>query len=168
MDKETTSLIIIGAIYGLAAGYYIYRGIKEKKAFIPSVIEAEKKRKAHPDMQTGRFNRLYTMPYNDEVNENTVHKYLEQLYPKYKYSVRNGSLQVEDSDSSEERILYFTQLRDEDITAIQLTDPHEMVNQGGHKSPNYTTRTSMYDLGFSKSIRTAILHFQELSVAKRK
>ena len=56
----------------------IYYAIKKKKTYIPNIIDLEKRRKAHPDMQTGRFNRIYTMPYDDEVNAYTIRKYLEE------------------------------------------------------------------------------------------
>ena len=147
----------------------IYYAIKKKKTYSPNIIDLEKRRKAHPDMQTGRFNRIYTMPYDDEVNAYTIRKYLEELYPDYTYSISKGTLHIEENQSDEERFLIFTQLRDEDITAIELKDPHEVIQSGGFRgrASTYTTRTSLHDLGFSQSIRDAILHFQEMAVNKR-
>ena len=169
MDHKTLiELILIAVLVGIPALIILYLSIKKRLAYVPNIIEAEKKRKAHPNIQTGRFNRLYTMPYNDEVNEYTIRAYMEERYPNYQYSVSTGLLIVEDSHSSEQRELIFTQLRDEDITAIELRDPNEVVNEGNHRVPNFVTRTSVFDLGFSRSIRKAILHFQEQTVAKRK
>ena len=166
--KMLIELILIAVLVGIPALIILYLSIKKRLAYVPNIIEAEKKRKAHPNIQSGRFTRLYTMPYNEDVNEETVRAYLEALYPNYQYSVGTGFLVVEDSHSSEQRELIFTQLREENITAIELRDPNEVVNEGNHRVPNFVTRTSLFDLGFSKSIRTAILHFQQLTVAKRK
>jgi len=169
MDHKTLiDLILIAVLVGIPALIILYTQIKKSRAYIPRIIRAEEKRKAHPDIQTGRFNQLYTMPYDDEINEHSLRAYLEKRYPDYHYSVSDGVLQVSDNRLSEERELVFTQLRDEDITAIELKDPYEVVNEGSHKAPNFVTRSSLHDLGFSKSLRTAILHFQEQAVSKRK
>ena len=169
MDHKTLiELIIIAVLAGIPALIILYIQVKKRNAYIPRIIRAERKRKAHPDIQTGRFNRLYTMPYNEDVNEYTVRAYLEERYPDYSYSISFEVLQVSDNMSCEERELVFTQLREEDITAIELRDPFEVVNEGNHKAANFVTRTTLHDLGFSKSLRTAILHFQEQTVAKRK
>ena len=167
MDHKTlVDVLLLGGFGAMVAFWSIYFAVKKNKNYIPHIIEMEKKRKAHPDMQTGRFNRIYTMPYDDEVNAYTIRKYLEELYPDYTYSISKGTLHIEENQSDEERILIFTQLRDEDITAIELQDPHEVVNEGG-RTANFVTRSSLHDLGFSQSIRKTILHFQEQAVNKR-
>ena len=170
MDHKTlVDVLLLGGFGAMVAFWSIYFAVKKKKTYIPNIIDLEKRRKAHPDMQTGRFNRIYTMPYDDEVNAYTIRKYLEELYPDYTYSISKGTLHIEENQSDEERILIFTQLRDEDITAIELKDPHEVIQSGGFRgrASTYTTRTSLHDLGFSQSIRDAILHFQEQAVNKR-
>ena len=167
MDKDLLiRLLLLGGFGAMVAFWSIYFAVKKNKNYIPHIIEMEKKRKAHPDMQTGRFNRIYTMPYDDEVNAYTLQKYFAEHYPDYTCSISDGSLRIEENASNEERILIFTQLRDEDITAIELQDPHEVVNEGG-RTANFVTRSSLHDLGFSQSIRDAILHFQEMAVNKR-
>ena len=169
MDNfSLTDLIYLIILIIIVSWGGIYYAIKKKKTYIPNIIDLEKRRKAHPDMQTGRFNRIYTMPYDDEVNAYTIRKYLEELYPDYTYSISKGTLHIEENQSDEERFLIFTQLREEDITAIELKDPHEVVITGGSRGPgNIVTRSSLHDLGFSQSIRDAILHFQEQAVNKR-
>lgn len=170
MDNfSLTNLIYFIILIIIVSWGGIYYAIKKKKTYIPNIIDLEKRRKAHPDMQTGRFNRIYTMPYDDEVNAYTLQKYFAEHYPDYTYSISKGTLHIEENQSDEERFLIFTQLRDEDITAIELKDPHEVIQSGGFRgrASTYTTRTSLHDLGFSQSIRDAILHFQELAVNKR-
>lgn len=165
---DTSSLILLIILFLVVFGGGIYYAIKKKLTYIPNIIDLEKRRKEHPDIQTGRFNRIYTMPYDDEVNAYTIRKYLEELYPDYTYSISKGTLHIEENQSDEERFLIFTQLRDEDITAIELKDPHEVVITGWRRGAvNIVTRSSLHDLGFSQSIRDAILHFQELAVNKR-
>ena len=164
---DTNSLILLIILFLVVFGGGIYYAIKKKLTYIPNIIDLEKRRKAHPDIQTGRFNRMYTMPYDDEVNAYTVRKYLESLHPDYIYDIQKETLYVKDNRSKEKRHLIFTQLREEDITAIELHDPHEVIAEGRRGTLNIVTRSSLHDLGFSQSIRDAILHFQELAVNKR-
>ena len=149
MDNfSLTDLIYLIILIIIVSGGGIYYAIKKKKTYIP--------------------NRIYTMPYDDEVNAYTLQKYFAEHYPDYTCSISKGSLHIEENQSDEERFLIFTQLRDEDITAIELKDPHEVVITGGVRGAgNIVTRSSLHDLGFSQSIRDAILHFQEQAVNKR-
>lgn len=169
MDHKTlVDVLLLGGFGAMVAFWSIYYAIRKKKTYIPNIIDLEKRRKAHPDMQTGRFNRIYTMPYDDVVNAYTLQKYFAEHYPDYTCSISKGTLHIEENQSDEERFLIFTQLRDEDITAIELKDPHEVVITGGRRGGgNIVTRSSLHDLGFSQSIRDAILHFQEQAVNKR-
>ena len=168
MDNfSLTNLIYLIILIIIVSWGGIYYAIKKKKTYIPNIIDLEKRRKEHPDIQTGRFNRMYTMPYDDEVNAYTVRKYLESLHPDYIYDIQKETLYVKDNRSKEKRHLIFTQLREEDITAIELHDPHEVIAEGRRGTLNIVTRSSLHDLGFSQSIRDAILHFQELAVNKR-
>ena len=160
-------LILLAVFGGIPALYALYFWHKKEKEHIPNILKAEQKRKAHPDIQTGKFTHLYTMPYDEDVNAQTLRAYIESQYPKYLCTISEDTLMIKDNATGEERNLIFTQLRSDDVTAIELVDPYEVVNEGRRKSSNYVTRTSLYDLGFSSSIRKAILHFQEQAVAKR-
>ena len=168
MDKNLlVRILIIGAFVGLTFIIFLIRTIREKKALIPNIVEAEKKRKAHPDIQTGKFTRLYTMPYDEELTGQTITDYFEQRYPEWKYSHRDNYAQVVEmkkGSRGEVRDFYITQLRDENVTAINLVDPNEVVYSGRNSQGNM--RTTLYDMGFSEQIREGVRAIQQASIER--
>ena len=69
-------LILLAVFGGLPALYALYFWHKKEKEHIPNILKAEQKRKAHPDIQTGKFTRLYTMPYDEDVNAQTLRTHI--------------------------------------------------------------------------------------------
>lgn len=167
MNEETFDIIYLSVLIVIGVCVFVIPWIKKRKKHVPDILEAEKKRQLHPDIQSGNFTRMYTMPYDEDVNEKKICAYLEEQYPEYSCTTRDNYLHVSENNSGEERELYFTQLRAEHITAIELVDPREMVSTGG-RFPQHFTRTSLHDRGFSDNIRAVVRHFQEQAVQKQK
>lgn len=168
--KIKVDLIIIAVCFGLPALYALYHWRKKKKEHIPNILEAEKKRKAHPDIQSGMFTRLYTMPYDEDLSGYTIGRYFAEHYPEVYYKCKDNYVWVSESKSGEgeERKIYIIQLRSDDVTAIELEDPHEIINEGRWGMGRSYVRTSLYDLGFSDKVRAALRAIQEESIAKKK
>jgi len=135
------------------------------------ILEAEQQRRAYPDIQTGKFTRLYTMPYYADLNATNIQRYIQDNHPDLRCTVNGDDfLTISDAKhkmNEEIRQLSITHLREENVSAIDLRDPHEVENEGSMKSPNYVMRTSMYDLGFSKEVREVIRHFQDCAIRQK-
>ena len=168
-------MILLGRLYiRSVTDLYIYLGVSVLAICIPfvlllysnkkrekDILEAEKKRKACPDIQSGRFTTLYTMPYYEKLNEQAICAYGREKYPNYFYTVSNSSVRVSETRSGllgEIRNLTITHLPKHDITAISIHDPHEV--EMGLRSGAATMRSCLDDKGFSKDVREIIRHFQ--------
>lgn len=157
-------LLFVAALVGIAflVRRFLFDGTQTKE-----IVEAEKKRQAHPDIQSGRFTRLYTMPYSEDLNVKNICAYCEEHWPEYHCSVLGNRVRISDKRNglfSEKRDLYITHLKGHNISAVELVDPNELVSNGRHGQ--FTTRSSINDKGFSKDIREMIRHFQQKAVSR--
>jgi len=155
-------LLVVAALAGIA---WLVRRFLFDDSRTREIIEAEKKRQAHPDIQSGRFTRLYTMPYDEDLTARNICAYCEEHWPEYHCSVLGNRVRISDKRNglfSEKRDLYITHLKGHNISAVELVDPNELVSNGRHGQ--FTTRSSINDKGFSKDIREMIRYFQQKAV----
>lgn len=154
------ALVAVGIFY--AVQHFILDGSRTKE-----IIEAEKKRQAHPNIQNGMFTRLYTMPYDEELTGELIRAYCEEHFPKYNCTASANMVRISEKRSGlsgEVRELYITQLKEHNITAIDFKDPNEVVYSGRYRQS--TVRSSINDKGFSKDIREIVHHFQQEAVTR--
>ena len=134
------------------------------------IIEAEQKRKQYPDIQSGKFTRLYTMPYDEDLTPEKVCDYAKELYPNYVSMVTGkNSVRVMEHVAvlgHEVRDLVFHHLERENITAIEFIDPQE-IERDGQRGTSHM-RSSLDDRGFGEDIRKIVRHFQEQAIAHNK
>ena len=158
-------LLFVAALVGLII---LVRRFLFGDTHTKAIIEAEKKRQAHPDIQNGRFTRLYTMPYSEDLNVKNICAYCEEHFPSYHYMVLGNMVRISETRnglSKEKRELYITHLKAHNISAVELVDPQELVSNGRYGQSN--TRSSLNDKGFSKDIREMILQFQQQAVSRK-
>ena len=132
------------------------------------IIEAEKKRRENPDIQSGKFTRLYTMPYYENLDGENIRRYCEEHFPAYHCSVSEDRVRISETKTGlkgEVRDLFITHLRDNNISAVDLSDPKELEYNGRYHPS--TTRSSLYDKGFGNDIRTMIRYFQEKAISRQ-
>ena len=157
-------LLVVAALAGIA---WLVRRFLFDDSRTREIIEAEKKRQAHPDIQTGRFTRLYTMPYSEDLNVKNICAYCEEHFPSYHYMVLGNMVRISETRNGlaqEKRELYITHLKGHNISAVELVDPRELVHNGRYGQSN--TRSSLNDKGFSKDIREMIRHFQQKAISR--
>lgn len=158
-------LLFVAALVGMA---FLVRRFLFGDTHTKAIIEAEKKRQAHPDIQSGRFTRLYTMPYSEDLNVKNICAYCDEHFPAYHCTVLGNRVSISETRnglSHETRELYITHLKGHNISAVELVDPHELVSNGRYGQ--FNTRSSLNDKGFSKDIREMILHFQQKAVSQK-
>jgi hypothetical protein len=165
MKESTFNLIYLIVIAIIACFGFLIPWLKKRNQRIPNIIAEEKKRREHPDVQSGKFTRLYTMPYCEDVNGQNISAYFKEHYPDYECTHTETFVRVNEKSSDEVRELTIIQLPHEDITAIELVDPHEIVSDGRYA---YHTRTSLHDLGFGDNVRKVVRLFQEQAVAHKR
>lgn len=161
-------LIVVG---GGTAVFYAMKRLIRGKSLTKEIIEAEQNRKECPDIQSGHFTRLYTMPYDEQITGPEIERYCREHFPNYKCAAGTDYVSISETItglSGETRELYITHLRDENITAIEFKDPHELVAEGRGGMRQYNVRTSLDDKGFSEDIRKIVRHFQSQAVEKAK
>ena len=157
-------LLVVAALAGIA---WLVRRFLFDDSRTREIIEAEKKRQAHPDIQSGRFTRLYTMPYDEDLTAKNICAYCEEHLPAYHCKALENMVQISETRggvSGETRELYITHLREHNISAIDLVDPNELVYNGRYGQ--FNTRSSINDKGFSKDIREMIRHFQQKAISR--
>lgn len=159
------SFAIILVLVGIA--YAVRRFIFDDSHF-KEIIEAEKKRQAHPTIQNGIFTRLYTMPYDENLTAENIRAYCEEHFPAYFCSASDNWVSIRETKtglSGEVRDLYITQLKDHNISAIDFKDPNEIEHNGRYRQS--FTRSSLNDKGFSKDIREIVRHFQQEAIEQQ-
>ena len=167
-ESLTEALVFFLVAFAVMGIFYAARQFMSGDSHTKEIIEAEKKRKAHPNIQDGMFTRLYTMPYYEKLNVELLRAYCEEHFPKYYCTVSANMVRISETRSGlsgEERELYITQLREHNITAIDFKDPNETVTTGRYGQS--FTRSGINDKGVSKDIREMIRHFQQEAIAKQ-
>lgn len=159
-------LLFVAALVGI---YWLVRHFISGGSHVQEIIKAEKNRQAHPDIQSGRFTRLYTMPYYEDLNEENIRRYCEEHFPSYYCKVSEIGIRISETRtglSGEVRDLYITHLREYNISAVDLSDPKEVEYNGRYRPP--TVRSSLHDKGFGKDIRDMICHFQQQALSRHR
>lgn len=155
------ALVVAGIFY--TARHFIFDNSRTKE-----IIEAEKKRQAHPNVQNGMFTRLYTMPFYEELTGELIRAYCEEHFPQYYCTTNDVYASISETRSGlsgETRVLYITHLKEHNITAIDFKDPNEVEYSGRYRQS--TIRSSINDKGFSKDIREIVRHFQQEAISKQ-
>lgn len=157
-------LMVAAAMYV----FYVARRYIFTKTGVKEIVEAEQKRQACPDVQNGIFNRLYTMPYYEQLIGEQIAIYCHEHYPKYYCSVSDNMVKISESPAGlygETRELYITHLPEQHISALELVDPDELVPNG--RFGPFKSRHHLYDNGFSKDIREMIRYFQQSAISQQ-
>ena len=162
-------VVLVLLISGISFRVWQYRMYHEPEHSEKEIIEAEKKRKECPEIQSGKFTRLYTMPYWEDLDSDFIMQCIKEKHPEYHCSRKwKSELVVREKGKSffsgEKRELVIIQLRSEDITAIEFSDPHEYDTQNRRTIRNI--RTSLYDQGFGESLRVVIRQIQEQAIKR--
>ena len=165
MDKETFNALYLGLAAIITFFAFLIPWYKKRKHRIPNIIAAEKKRRKHPDIQNGKFTRLYTMPYCEELDGKVIYEYFKEHFPDYECIFTEDFVQICEKRSEEKRELHIVQLRNDDITAIELVDPREIESHSRYATQ---TRSSLHDLGFGESVRGVIRHFQQKAITHQR
>lgn len=163
--ESLTSLLTIVIIVGVV---YVLKRVFSNNTHIQKIIDAEKERKAYPDVQNGKFTRLYTMPYDYNLTAKSIQSYCEEHFPKFYCKVSGNTVRISETRSGlsgDVRELYITHLRQHNISAVELSDPNELEYNYQNRQTN--VRSSIDDKGFSKAIREMIRHFQQQALSRQ-
>ena len=167
-ESLTEALVFFLVAFAVMGIFYAARQFISGDSHFKEIIEAEKKRQAHPTIQNGIFTRLYTMPYDENLTAENIRAYCEEHFPAYFCSASDNWVSIRETKtglSGEVRDLYITQLKDHNISAIDFKDPNEIEHNGRYRQS--FTRSSLNDKGFSKDIREIVRHFQQEAIAKQ-
>lgn len=167
-ESLTEALVFFLVAFAVMGIFYAARQFISGDSHTKEIIEAEKKRKAHPNIQNGMFTRLYTMPYYEELTGELIRAYCEEHFPQYYCTTNDVYASISETRSGlsgETRVLYITHLKEHNITAIDFKDPNEVEYSGRYRQS--TIRSSINDKGFSKDIREIVRHFQQEAIAKQ-
>ena len=162
--ESLTSLLTIVILVGIA---YALKRIFSNNTHIQEIIDAEKERKAYPDIQSSKFTRLYTMPYDYKLTAKSIQAYCEEHFPNYYCRVSGNTVRISETRSGlsgEIRELYITHLSQHNISAVEFSDPNEL--EYNIQNRQTTVRSSIDDKGFSKDIREMVRHFQQQAISK--
>ena len=163
------ALVVFLVVIVLFVIFFLVRRFIHDDSHIKEIVEAEKNRQAHPDVQSGMFTRLYTMPYYEELDGEFIRAYCEEHFPKYYCTVLYNMVRISEVRgglAGEVRELYIIQLKDYNITAIRFTDPHEVI-RGGRYGQYTQVRSLINDKGFSKDLREMVRNFQQQAISRQ-
>ena len=167
-ESLTEALVFFLVAFAVMGIFYAARQFISGDSHFKEIIEAEKKRQAHPTIQNGIFTRLYTMPYDENLTAENIRAYCEEHFPAYFCSASDNWVSIRETKtglSGEVRDLYITQLKDHNISAIDFKDPNEIEHNGRYRQS--FTRSSLNDKGFSKDIREIVRHFQQRAIEQQ-
>ena len=128
------------------------------------IRKAEQERVACPNIQDGKFTRLYTMPYYETLTPEVMAEYIHAHYPDYRTNVSGNELVVtlpRSFLSREKRILTIHHLQPDRISAIEVVDPNEVQIEGRYRA---NMRSTIDDRGLADAIRKASVYFQQQAV----
>ena len=166
---NTSDLLVIlyaGIILVLPVCIFIFIWRQRKNSLTRTIIKEEQERKAHPNIQSGKFTRLYTMPYDEELTGKMIEAYFKEHCPDFRCSGSDDLVKVSEDtfDSTyQKRELRIIHLRSENITAIDVFDPYEVTYS---RRGAIRIRSSLQDLGFGDKVRETIRAIQAQSIAR--